>query len=225
MLKNSLWRTTIAALVGAGLLLTPGISEAQRGGGGGGGGGRSSGGSWSRGGGGYGNYGRGGWNQGYGFGAYSGFGLGIYPGYYGAGAYGYAGNGLGYYDAPYGVPQSSYQSFYPPDTGNNPGYAPAPASNPSAASFVVRVPDPNAEIWFDNHQTQQRGTVREYESAALDPNGTYTFHLRARWMQNGRAVDQTRDVQARAGQQVTVNFSASLPENLPAAALPTPRSP
>ncbi len=209
MLKNSLWGTTIAVLAGAGLLLIPTMSDAQNRGG------RSGGGSWSRGGGGYGSYGRGGWNQGYGFG------LGIYPGYYGAGAYGYYGADGRYYGGEgIDTAQPGYQSFYPPDNENNQGYAEpsqAPATDPNAAAFRVRVPDANAEIWFQDHKTQQRGTVRQYESASLNPNQSYTFHLRAKWTQNGREMDQSRDVQVRSGQHVTVDFSAPVQENVPAA--------
>jgi uncharacterized protein (TIGR03000 family) len=232
MLKNSLWAATIAVVVGAGLLLTPAIGEAQNRGGSSWG--RSGGGSWNRGGGGYGNYGRGGWNQGYGYGGYSGIGIGIYPGFYGRGAYGYYGDNGGYYGAQgyapesYGVPQSGYQSFYPPNAGSNQGYAEppqAPASDPSAAGFMVRVPDANAEVWFQDHQTQQRGTVRVYESSGLNPNQSYTFHVRARWTQNGRAVDQSRDVQVRAGQHVTVNFSVPANDSVPVApAVQIPRT-
>ena len=58
--------------------------------------------------------------------------------------------------------------------------------------FTVRVPDPNAEVWFQNYRTQQNGTVRQFQSQALDPNSTYTFQVRARWMQNGQMMDQTR---------------------------------
>jgi len=84
------------------------------------------------------------------------------------------------------------------------------------AGFVVHVPDPNAEIWFQNYKTQQRGTVREYESPALNPGKTYTFHLRASWMQNGRPVEQTQDIQARPGQHVNVVFTPPARESIPA---------
>jgi uncharacterized protein (TIGR03000 family) len=87
----------------------------------------------------------------------------------------------------YVAPPQSYQALYPPQ-----GYGQAQVSDPNAASFVVRVPDPNAEIWFQNYKTQQRGMVREYESPALNPGTTYTFQMRARWMQNGRPVEKPR---------------------------------
>jgi uncharacterized protein (TIGR03000 family) len=82
-----------------------------------------------------------------------------------------------------------------------------PDSNPSNASFVIRVPDPNADVWFQNYETHQKGLVRQYESGTLNPDQTYTFHLKARWIQNGRPVEAQHDVRARAGQRVTIVFT------------------
>jgi uncharacterized protein (TIGR03000 family) len=79
----------------------------------------------------------------------------------------------------------------------------------------VRVSDANAEVWFQDYKTQQRGTVRQYESDNLDPNQTYTFKIRARWMQNGQQIDQTRQVQGRAGQNVMVDFTAQPRKQIP----------
>jgi uncharacterized protein (TIGR03000 family) len=90
----------------------------------------------------------------------------------------------------------------------------------SGAGFVVRLPDPNAEVWFADHKTQQRGTVRRFESAALKPGQPYTFHVRTRWMQDGQPVEQTRDVQAQAGQTVNVDFTAPQKRQTPPAPKP-----
>jgi uncharacterized protein (TIGR03000 family) len=241
MLKRQLWATAVVAVVAAGLLLTPGISQAQRGGGGGG---RGGGGGGGRGGGGAGMAHTGGGARGgsihggnvhngnfhngnfhHGHGTFVGVGLGWWPWYGGYGGYG----GYGYYDGYYGgdtynyyygagVTPAAYPSYYAlPEVGFGTGYAQAPPlSDPNAAGFVVRVPDPNAEVWFQDYKTQQQGAVRAYESAALDPNRTYTFKLRARWTQNGRPVEQTRDVQARAGEHVSVVFRAPAREQIPA---------
>jgi uncharacterized protein (TIGR03000 family) len=76
--------------------------------------------------------------------------------------------------------------------------------------FLVRLPDANAEVWFQDYKTQQRGTLRYYESGRLDPKLSYTFQVRARWLEKGQQMDETRLVQARAGQTVTLDFSAAL---------------
>jgi uncharacterized protein (TIGR03000 family) len=122
------------------------------------------------------------------------------------------------------VPQGYYQDSNLPQGFQGPypamppdqGYAPTPLTDPNAAGFVIRVPDASAEVWFQDHKTQQQGNVREYETGALDPNQTYTFKLRARWTQNGRPVEATREVQARAGQQVNVIFTPPARERVPA---------
>jgi uncharacterized protein (TIGR03000 family) len=87
--------------------------------------------------------------------------------------------------------------------------------NPNDAGFIVRLPDPNAEVWFQDYKTQQRGSMRQYETAALDPNRTYTFVIRARWMRNGQQMEQTRQVQGRAGQNITVDFTTQSREQTP----------
>src|SRR5262249_706186 len=81
-------------------------------------------------------------------------------------------------------------------------------ADPKAAAFKVRLPDANAEVWFENQKTQQKGILRQYVSGSLDPNSTYTFHVRARWVSNGRPVEQTRNIDARAGQQITIDFTS-----------------
>jgi uncharacterized protein (TIGR03000 family) len=83
-------------------------------------------------------------------------------------------------------------------------------ADPADAGFIVHLPDPNAEVWFQDYKTQQRGTLRYYESGRLDPKLSYTFQVRARWLENGQQMDETRQVQARAGQTVTVGFAAAL---------------
>jgi uncharacterized protein (TIGR03000 family) len=101
----------------------------------------------------------------------------------------------------YVLSDNSQYSLYPNSAQNG-------LTNPNDAGFIVRVPDPNAEIYFQDYKTQQQGFVREYETdRPLDPNQTYTFQVRARWMQNGQPVEQTRQVPARAGQNVTIDFA------------------
>jgi uncharacterized protein (TIGR03000 family) len=217
MLKKSLWGIALTAVASAALVLTPATSEAQRGRGGSGG--RGGGGNWNRGGGNW-NRGGGDWNRGWnnngwawGLGGFGlGYALGSYGGYYGSSPY--------YYGSDWSQPYYSYDTsnmyYQQPNNAQVPssgyygtadagGYYQQPA-NQNTADFTVRVPDPNAQIWFQNYQTQQRGTVREFESSTLQPGQPYTFHIRARFMQNGQPVDLTRDVQAQAGQHVNVDF-------------------
>jgi len=204
----------ILSLVALGaVLLVPGTSDAQRRGGGGRGG---SGGNWSGSRGGYsgghnGYYGNSGWGNGWGWGGIA-LSIGT-PGYYGG--YGYGGYrspyyGGSYYGSSYSYDTPSYAYSQPYSTTTIPQtsfYSDPGAMSANTANFVVRVPDPNAEVWFQNYRTQQNGVVRQYQSEALDPNSNYTFQVRARWMQNGQMMDQTRQVPAHAGQTFTVDFT------------------
>jgi uncharacterized protein (TIGR03000 family) len=72
----------------------------------------------------------------------------------------------------------------------------------------VRVPNPDAQIWFDDHRTQQGGTQRTFESPPLQP-GTYTYQVRAKWRQDGKDMNQTRTVTVRPGQEVRIDFARS----------------
>jgi len=208
----------ILGLVAATLLTAAGDSFAQRRGG------------FGRGLGGFG----GGYGNGWGGSSFYG-GRGYYGNYFGSPFYG-SGYGSGYYGySPYYYgrgyygPQS-YGSYYQPYYGGNyygnysNGYAPgyysdsstyAPSMNyrdssyvdPNAAAITVLVPDANAQVWFDDAPTTQRGTERIFHTPALQQAGTYT--IKARWNENGRAIDQTRTVQVQPGQPVTVDFRAS----------------
>ena len=155
--------------------------------------------------------GRGGWGGYYGRGYYG-------RGYYGRGYYGgsFYGPYLGFYNRPYYAPYSySYgysapdyyypdapeirQSFYPPE---------------QSATVSVTVPTADAQVWFDNAATTQRGTQRTFHSPALQP-GNYSYTIKARWTQNGQSVDQQRQVQVQPGQSVGVDFRGKSGESPP----------
>jgi uncharacterized protein (TIGR03000 family) len=129
------------------------------------------------------------------------------PNYYSAPAYTYSAPTYTY-SAPYVTPlyaqagssgTESYQSYYPPSSSQ-------PAAN--AVRVEVRVPSPNAEVWFDGTPTQQRGTVRTFESPPLTAGRSYTYQIRARWTDaDGKAQDQTRSVPVQPGQQAMVDFT------------------
>jgi uncharacterized protein (TIGR03000 family) len=166
---------------------------------GGGGRGESGGGRGGYGGyrGGYGGY-RGGYRGGYG-GYYPGIGIGI--GFYGPYDYDY---GYGYGYAP------TYLYSQPPVIVASPNTnltetADAPSADGRAHMQVVVPAD--AAVWFNGNPTTQRGEQRIFDSPALIPGRDYQYKIRARWTEDGRAVDQTRTVIVHANAQVGVDFS------------------
>jgi uncharacterized protein (TIGR03000 family) len=222
----------LAAIVGAiGLLGQPQMSLAHGGGGGGGHGGGGGGGDGH--GGGYGGsyHGGGGYGGGYHGGGYGGgyYGHGYYGhGYYGRGfGGGFYGGGLGYYygypgyDYGYGYPYyaSSYDygpsysdvvpavpsdSYYAPDSS---GMPPAEFENPNVANLQILVPE-NAQLWIEGVREDPSGTVRQFYSPPLHPGQTYTYHIRARWMDaSGKTVDRTKSVDVQAGSRIGVDFN------------------
>jgi uncharacterized protein (TIGR03000 family) len=79
------------------------------------------------------------------------------------------------------------------------------APNPNSATMNVKVPA-GAEIWFEGSKTGQTGTTRTFVSPPLEPGRGFTYDVRARWTENGKEVDQTRQVHVRAGEKVDVDF-------------------
>jgi uncharacterized protein (TIGR03000 family) len=220
MLKFTLSFAKIAILASALLFTTAGQSQAQRHGGHGGG--------WHGGGyhGGYHGsyYNHGGWGGHYGYGGGWGIGLGYYP-YYGRywGGYPYYGGYWGGYYTPYAsyytpyyypetwtpnymypvtaVTPAAYQSYYPSDSV-------VPASNTTnTATVTLTVPSPTAEVWFGDHKTSQTGTTRQFVTPPLTPGQTFTYDIRATWMDNGQPVTQTRQVRVEAGKASMVDFT------------------
>ncbi len=146
------------------------------------------------------NYGWGGRNYGWGNGYYGG------RSYYGSYYPRYYGNAYSpsyYYSTPYystptyyysdpvvQVPTTEYrQSFY---------------SDPNSSTITVLLPNADAQVWFDDSPTTQRGMERIFNTPSLQQAGTYS--IKARWTEGGRTVDRQRDVQVQPGQPVTVNF-------------------
>jgi len=206
MFKRWVTITGAVLVAAAGLLLTPATAPAQHGGGHGGGGHGGGGHGGGGHGGGYygGGYGRGYYGGGYGRGYY---GRGYYPGYYGGYYPGYYGN----YDyAPDYDTYSAAPDYYTtpaPDYGNAPDYGTAPAApSRNTARVTIHVPDPNADIWFNGTKTAQKGTERVFESPELEPGRDFTYDVRARWMEDGREVEQDRKIEVHAGDRLTANF-------------------
>jgi len=101
-------------------------------------------------------------------------------------------------------PEPSYSYYYMP-----PAVTPAPMPVPVAENVArvhVIVP-PDAQVWFEGTPATLTGTDRQFVSPSLDPGKTYTYEVRAQWMENNRMVDQIRRVSVRANDTATVDFT------------------
>ncbi|MFZ1006940.1 MAG: TIGR03000 domain-containing protein [Candidatus Sulfotelmatobacter sp.] len=145
-------------------------------------------------------------------------------GYYGGPGPYYRGYGYGYAPSYYdGMPAYSNDpqpAPLVPRTQIRQSYYPAAVQD--FVNVTVLLPAADAQVWFENKLTTQRGMERLYESPPLAPNHSHTYTIKARWMENGKAVDQERQVNVRAGQNITVNFREKAREEVPA---PTSRVP
>lgn len=234
----------LALLGGALTVLVADTAFAQRGGGGRGGG---SSGGWGWGPGGFGYHGstgswRGGWTpgsgfyaypRGYGYGGYYdgyGYGRGYYDGYgYGRGyGYGYPGYSSYYYPSYSYGPGYNYGYWnggygYAPSYGGGygPSYAMPTQQDSSTATVQVKLPDANAEVWFDGQKTRQNGSTRTFTTPPLD--GQYQYQISAAWHQDGRLVTQERTVSVKPGANVTVDFTQTRTSDIRDAATPQTR--
>ena len=71
----------------------------------------------------------------------------------------------------------------------------------------LRVPS-DAKIWFGASQTKQTGTARSFESPPLDVGHEYTYQIRVQWIQDGKDVVQTRQVQVHAGDVINLTMGS-----------------
>jgi uncharacterized protein (TIGR03000 family) len=149
----------------------------------------------------------------YGVWPYGGLGLGLW-------AYPYYGYYAGYpiyvspsdypvedYDYDHYAPPASldtYQSgYYPPEVET--ADAPAAPVGDNCAHVTVQVP-PDAQLWFDDYQAEQKGELRSFVSPALTPGREYSYDIRARWMENGKRMERARKIKVHANMTVNVDL-------------------
>jgi len=223
-INKSLW---IAAALAIAVFLTGANSASARGGrgggGGGGGGGYHGGGSYHGGGGyhvvgyhgGYGGYYHGG-NYGYRYpGYYGGYGPYWYGSYYNSYPYGYSYAYPDYGSYSYTYPSYDTSAYEDSSPGQSYYYSPpasdssqiAPAIANTAARIHMILPDAQAQVSIGGRPTAQTGTERWFHSPALQTGSTYTYQIRASWMQGGKQVSQERTVTVIPGQTTVVDFT------------------
>lgn len=123
-------------------------------------------------------------------------GIGFYGGYPGWYGYGY---GYGYpypypYPYPYGYPYAA--------TPYGPGVA---AGAGAPVRLTVHVP-PDADVWFNGNQTQQKGPVRQFMTPPVAGEGKY--EVRAAWRVDGQVVTQARTVNVAPGMNIDIDFAS-----------------
>jgi uncharacterized protein (TIGR03000 family) len=134
-----------------------------------------------------------------------------------------------YATSPYASSYGGYpmmMSNYAPSSSTTDVFTgPAAAPNPAPPAGVARevtdqvlpgakvavdihVPARDAEVWFEGTQSTKEGLVRSFTSPALGPDIVHSYRIRAKWLDHGRTVDQTMNVPIKAGESVSVEFTA-----------------
>jgi uncharacterized protein (TIGR03000 family) len=113
-----------------------------------------------------------------------------------------------------GRPRQKIEEFDPPAKASRPA-ADIP-SKATTAQLEVRVPA-EAEVWINGDKNGETGTVRHYESPALEPGKSSDCEVRVRRKGAAGDTDEIRHVTLRAGERRTVEIM-SRPE-----AGPTPK--
>src|SRR5262249_33443113 len=107
----------------------------------------------------------------------------------------------------------------------------SPSMNGNEILLHVNVPDSNANIWIENVQMSLMGFDRTFVSPPMQSGKTYTYTIRASWMENGREVSQEKKLDVQPGQEYTVTFEpgkgtgSSTGSSEPPATFPSPRQP
>jgi uncharacterized protein (TIGR03000 family) len=81
-----------------------------------------------------------------------------------------------------------------------------PSQGDNVAEVVLIVPE-DAEVWFDGEKTRQTGSHRTFWSPVLAPGKTYSYEVKARWLENGEPVEQTRTIDVSANRISCVDFT------------------
>jgi uncharacterized protein (TIGR03000 family) len=90
--------------------------------------------------------------------------------------------------------------------------AASPAFAQATAEITILVPA-DAELFFNGAPTAQRGTERLFVTPPLEVGKKYQYDVLARWQQNGRPREQTKQVLVSAGARIRVDFLAAPADN------------
>lgn len=155
-----------------------------------------------------------------------------YPGYYGPGStqvYGsglgagildYSRSGYGYYPG-YGYPYPTVRTYVAPTVRYvapvYPSLATIPApSSRSSLYYAPEVPDDtahvrylgpaDAKLWIGGVETSKTGSERDFTTPPLVPGKSYTYEVKARWVESGEPVERTRKVKVEANRTTVIDF-------------------
>jgi uncharacterized protein (TIGR03000 family) len=93
----------------------------------------------------------------------------------------------------------------PPEAPGTGLYRTVSRTADNKARLQVRVPA-DAKLWLNGRPTRSTGAEREFLSPELEVGTTYAYEVKARWLRDGRPVEETRQIRVRANKTATVYF-------------------
>jgi uncharacterized protein (TIGR03000 family) len=112
----------------------------------------------------------------------------------------------------YGIGNGTYKVHYPtPDAAGRYYYLTPKAGVPvedTTALIEVKLPASDADVWFQGQRTGRTGAVRQFRSPPLVVGRSYSYEVLALWGSGPAATKEVRRVPVRAGERVTVDFTA-----------------
>ncbi len=103
------------------------------------------------------------------------------------------------------APITSSLTAAPPAAGTTQSFYAGPGTVSDKAEFRVKVPVPNAKVFFNDALVEQQGTDRLLMTPVLQA-GTYNYRVRATWTENGVEKSQDRAVSVQPGQLINLSF-------------------
>jgi carbonic anhydrase len=81
-----------------------------------------------------------------------------------------------------------------------------PKPDKKGASIKVIVPAADAKLWFNESATNKTGLEREFASPTLEAGKTYTYRVKASWIDKGAETVHEKKIQFKPGENVVVDF-------------------
>jgi uncharacterized protein (TIGR03000 family) len=69
----------------------------------------------------------------------------------------------------------------------------------------------DALVWFNDIPTNRTGGERDFTTPPLPPGSTSSYDVRARWVEDGRPVERTFQINVQPNRTTTVDFTAPPP--------------
>jgi len=115
----------------------------------------------------------------------------------------------------YGLGNGTYKIYYPTPDATGKYYYLTPkagvAVEDTTAVIEVKLPESDADVWFQGERTSRLGLVRQFRSPPLVLGRSYTYDVLALWGEGPAATKELRKVSVRAGDRISIDFTAPPP--------------